>query len=751
MRLPRTLAAVAGAGASALVLAAGAIYPANAATNDHVTSHAGDGWTARAPAGRAGDADHRAISLITGERVQVSRSGDRPVISVEPRPGTVQSGPGAGAESARVRTMTAGERAFVVPDAALPYLGRQLDLSLFDVTRPPGEIEITWSGDGPGNIPGVTPVSSHHGGVTARVDAPESFGAALAAGTALRGVQTIRAAGARGSRAAGVGQLTLAPGGAASPQPSADPMYPMATLIVKGVDRAGAKATAGSIAVDNVDDLRRYANMQSFSAEGEIAFSVPVGHYSIAVEIATADPSRGVPSASLIFLPEIEVTAPETVVTADARTATATIPEPVTPKPATTEQTTATFGRSCAAGYQAAISFMVTGSQPARYVTPTAPVTLGGVNFYTYFRLNGSADDQDYLYDLQFPVTGAVPATFDPKVAEEGLAVVDAVYHSDVPSQRIGCYRASVEPWELVPIRFASSTTAPRRRVEYVTADPDLGWTSAVIWNLPENNGVGVGPWSRLSPGERRTERHLVAPFAPGGETSTVGNVECTACRQGDDLVLRIAPVTDDAGRVIFTLSPSSTLTMSSAARLYVNDALMFESAEPVGKVALPGSDTALRLELDTTKSASWTTTSTRIQTTWRWRSAPRAGALPAQRVCPGGTRECVFEPLLFLSYDAGVSEGNAIEAGRAAKIKIRASHQLYDPTQAARSLTFDVSADDGANWTSTEVTVDGDGNFTATVPPLAARGFLSFRARASDADGNTIDQIITRAVQVNG
>jgi hypothetical protein len=733
MRFIRETAVMVACGACAAIFAAEAVADASPPGSEPRTSP-----VATVPVGLSSP---RVVSLITGERVHLAAAGDRTVVGIQPGPQT--------AGAARVRTMTVGSHAYVVPDLALPYLGRQLDLSLFDVTLPVERVEITYTGRVPVPIPGLKELSGAGTGgagdgagrtVRARVDSPTDFAAALRAPNALRGVAVIRAA-----RPAGAGDAGPRPAG------TADPHYPMTTLTVRGLDRVGAKAISGTVAVDNVDDLRRYANMQSFAPTGDASFSVPVGTYSIAVEVATVSDEGRIVADSFVLFPELTVRAPSTVVVADARTATSRIPKPTTPKSATVEQTTATFGRTMADGLQTALSFMVTGLQPEMYATPTSPVTIGEVHWYTYFRLNGPDGDTPFLYDLQFPNDGVVPEVFDTTVTEAQLATVEARYHSDVPDHAIGTYRASKEPWELIPMRFASTAVAPLRRTEYVSTPGDMLWASGVVWQPAENNGVDLGPWSSLTAGERHRETHLAAPLVPGADASTNGSVPCPVCRQDETISLNLAPWTGMGGRVVSALSESETLKVASPTRLYADGVLVKEMTSPTGTADLPAGASDLRLELDTTKSAVWTTTAAEVRTVWRWRTAASSLTLPQQRTCSDGARDCWFEPLLFVGYDAGVDQSNAIPPGSATEIGIVARHQLFDPAPDADTITFDVSADDGVTWAPVDVRADGAGHFTATVAPLAGSRFLSFRVHASDPAGNTVDQVVTRAVQVTG
>ena len=716
---------VAGAGVLAVIVAAGGVLVARAGTWD----------------GPAQDVSTRTrvVSLMTGERVRVSALGGRSVVDLEPAPG------GTAGRTAGVRVMSVADHDYVVPDAALPYLGRELDLSLFDVAQPAQQLVVAWSGSARHDIPGLDLRAGTGSTSIAELRAPAVFGAALRA--QHRSARTEQTAGGAGPLS-GVRQIRAVRAGADGS--TVAPMYQMATLTVRGIDTTGASAFSGSVAVDNVDDLQRFAGMQSFAAGGEVSFSVPIGNYSIATEIATVGADGAIISQALLFLPEMEVTAPATTVELDARTATTRVNIPTTPRASTVEQFAATYGRQSATGLNASISYLSVGTQPEVYVRPTPVVRLGEVHWYTYFRMNGPADQADpYLYDLEFPVEAAVPNEFPTSVTAADLATVTVDYHSDIADHGIRTFRPSIAPWELAPMRFSSSAVAPVRRTEYVSALSDVRWTTAVVWDPVGNVGVDLGPWTLLRAAEERDEASLAAPLVPGVESGTSGTSPCGACRQGNDLWLNLW-AWSAGGRMVTGLSSTGTLTASTAARLYADGTLVASADTPSGTVALPAGDVGLRLELDATKSAPWTTTSTLTKTVWAFRSQPRSGTLPAERTCKDSTHACVFEPLLFLEYDLGVSLTNSVDAGVPLTIGVLARHQPFDTTDPASTLTVDVSADDGATWSPATVTSAGAGQFTATAQ-AAASGFLSLRVHAADPAGNTIDQTVTRAVQVSG
>ena len=267
-----------------------------------------------------------------------------------------------------------------------------------------------------------------------------------------------------------------------------------------------------------------------------------------------------------------------------------------------------------------------------------------------------------------------------------------------------------------------------------------------VNWQPVEGNGFVLGPVIIYRPGDRRPDTFLAAPFVPGAGTGSVAAVPCAVCRQGGVVALHLFPWKDPGGHTVDQLGNGGTLLAGAQARLYVDDALHGLPGLPQGSISVPDAEAAYRLEVTAHKSASWTTTSTRTSTVWRWRSAARTGTLPEHLSCADGTADCVAEPLLLAEYAVPVALDNSLPAGAAAEVGLRVARQ---DGVAAETVRFEVSADDGQTWQPVAVRAEGSGRFAAAVTPPAGAGFLSFRLTAGDAQGNAVDQTIVRAVRV--
>jgi hypothetical protein len=699
----------------------------------------------------------RVVTLPTGERVVLaSGAGGRAVRSVQRAAGTAL---GPASEPVRVRTMAVGDHFYVVPDEALPYLGRQLDVAMFDVAAPVAELQVQWApGADAHAVPGLDLRPAAAGRSTARIVDPAAFGVALAKATRDARAVAVRPGAALGAQAAAsaaagplAGIQSVHPGvPAADPAPTASPQFPLATLTVRGLDTLGAPAFSGAVTVTNAEDVQRFSSLQTF-VDGQVSFSVPLGHYSIGVSITTYDADNKYLGDALLFFPQIDITENGTVVTADAGTARTVVPVPATPDPSTLEQLQATYSRVSAAGYDSTTAFMLVGGSPELSVTPTAPVSIGEVHWYTYFRLNSpSTATTPYLYDLVFPSDTGVPAQFPAAVPARGLAVVDATYAAEAGRATINTSRASFQYWEKFPIRFASTAVAPLRRTEYVSALPDVSWIGTVLARPQESNGLAQTPLTAYAAGEHAVDNYLMAPAVAGVDRGTVRAEPCPICRQDDQLLLNLHPWTDAGGHAV-QMAATDTTTATVQSRLYADGTLVAEGTSPTGEVTIPAAAKRMKLELDTAVSAPWTTTASRVTTAWTWNTAAPTGSLPDGRTCSRPDQPCAFQPLLFAEYAAGVDTTNAVPAGVATPLTVVVRHQAYDTAPAADHLSLEVSGDDGATWAPVTAAAAGQGRFTATVTPAAGTGFLSLRINATDPLGGILDQTVVRALRVAG
>src|SRR5215469_2747338 len=290
----------------------------------------------------AGQATAATVPLITGGRVMVTTADGRRSFLVR------------GAAGAAVGYQDAAGDQFVVPAAAVPYVGKQLGTSLFDVsalardgitggaripvalrfapgarvTAPPW-VTLTWAR---GQVArGYVTVASGRrlGAALARQDGADTVGGHLAAAARLFG---------------GLTAMTLAAPGAPAPRPD----YPLHILQLKVTDLAGRPANNAVVVVMNTDNARReLTGVPVANGVGRVA--VPAGDYMVWGGFVDLTPTGRFAGFHLVMRNDFRVPARQTTTVRIAERS-ATLPVSVTvPRPAKAQQAETFFDRVSAA------------------------------------------------------------------------------------------------------------------------------------------------------------------------------------------------------------------------------------------------------------------------------------------------------------------------------------------------------------------------------------------------------------------
>jgi hypothetical protein len=149
---------------------------------------------------------------------------------------------------------------------------------------------------------------------------------------------------------------------------------------------------------------------------------------------------------------------------------------------------------------------------------------------------------------------------------------------------------------------------------------------------------------------------------------------------------------------------------------------------------AAPAEDSAYTLRIDAERSAP-NTLSTKVSGEWTFRSATAPGEEP------------VLLALSAIRFAPPVNLRNTAPAGKVWLVPVEIQRQPGSSASRARSLTVEVSFDDGATWRAAPVLRFGQRALVAVHNP--ATGFVSFRAGSADAAGNTVKQTVIRAYAV--
>lgn len=702
-----------------------------------------------APAPAAQQPVARSVTLITGDVVRLSGSADRPDVAMIARDPRGVAG--------SFRTLRGGGRTSVVPSVALPYVGKQLDPALFDVTAlaaaPAGRlpVRIAWAAGATRHaIPGVTVTSSSAGADSGYLTPASSraFGQALA--------DQVRAD--RGPSATGVlaGVASLRYAGATAP--AATPRFPMFTLRIPVLDEAGRPATYAGLSIVNTDDARKYAAFP-YADDGEVRISVPAGNYSLLAEFASFDPATGTFVERFVNVSDFAVTGPTTLRPVDARTATTEVALTGTPRPATLDDLSVSWVRLDESEGGLGSSYLFDGSTKV-YVAPGRPVTHGQLSWSD--RFHASAADGSYTYDLVYGADGAIPAVQRYRATAAQLATLTVKYHSDVPQE---LHPARFSPRPLDQGGFVSSfpVQAPTTRTEYVGGSQDADFAQIITgFTYFDDEVFIVGDyWSegyRPHPaGERTTVEWKRAPLHASLDVDTGSNpygFYCPACRAGDVLSVYVTPLEDSerghfGGLDAYGDTPVGRIDASTRLRIWRAGTLLADVPDFFGTdLTVPAGDARFRVLFTETRQAPWIRYGTRITTDWGFRSGtPAAQTAPADWICGAEGVPCAVLPMLTAQYQAPVDLANTVAPGPGTvRVSLR-------PTQGAPPVSVDQasvawSGDDGATWATAATRPLGDSTFAATIPNPAG-GTVSLRVSGTDRAGNTITQTVIRAYGV--
>ena len=762
-----------------MVITAAAVVAGTAAAAAGTATAAVSTAAARArPAAAQGTATP-GVLLVNGDRLLVGAPG---------APAAARVVPGAaGSLAGALVALGSGRSGLVIPQVALPYLGRGLDPALFRVSSllmagavRQVPVTVTYQGKVP-SLPGVH-VTGASGGVARgylTAAGARAFGAALARqflADHLRGSY-----GQDGMFADGVSvSLAGSPAGAAraAQAPRHSPRFRMHTLTVTATDTAGQPDTGDDVLVLNADNSSRFDDpiaSDNFFNRGVTKFSVPAGHYW-AIGDFFVIPKSGLPSERLDVLPQFTVSSDSTVVMS-AQAASSQI-QMVTTHPAVLDNLMVEFRRITAAGPTFSASW---GANFPIYVDPTTQrPTVGGLQVVTSAQLGSpkGTTGTPYQYNLGFANTSGLIPPGRHVISPASLATVHASYFSDVTGTG-ALYRYGVFPIQrndlfLIPInRFP----VPNAETEYMTGNPAIQWTDSYSQTY-NTMAAGQSDISRtFTAGEQTAADWNAYPLHEGYNVNLVGpaNLSPTlpsASRAGDTLTLDVTPFSDSTpghgGNGGFIGGQFGPVDHITGHYLIAENGTTIASGNPLKgfkeiglhgefdtHVALSPHPGTVRFVLDSGGSGPIFALTTSSQTVWTWRSAHESGGtLPAGWTCTAGfagllhpTHACAVEPMMTLGYAvAGLSLTGAAPAG-AQVVHVTAGHLELANAATVTAAKVAVSLDGGKTWQQATVTGSG-GSYTASFKaPAGAK--VSLRTSAADAAGGTITETLINAYRV--
>ncbi|WP_406259794.1 S8 family serine peptidase [Actinacidiphila glaucinigra] len=329
-----------------------------------------------------------------------------------------------------------------------------------------------------------------------------------------------------------------------------------------------------------------------------------------------------------------------------------------------------------------------------------------------------------YLYDLVRHYSGAIPRTLTYRPGPGDLARIDESFRDTKQGEAVeGRDDMSIDArWSMlgrsVPVAAQGALTS------WVTAGPGVSWVSgAGMADL----GQGGAPRSYKARGTYRETW-----FSPVQHPRLLNDAVHTAPFRVGDVMSpsSISAWGDSGGHAGVVWADGDTSKVS----LYQGTQLIGETANDgiFSVEGLPTERLPYRLVVEGNRNLPGRPYSTRTRTDWGFTS--------------GTTDYTALSPLPLIQLDYAVATDLSGRAGRRSAVSVTPSH-LKGVTDGGtiRTVTLDVSYDDGATWHRTTSRHKGAAWTASLNAPSKAR-FASLRATAKDAKGNTVSQTVIRA-----
>lgn len=680
-------------------------------------------------------------------------NGDRLIVRPAPRGGGLAALIPAPFGKA-VITLHVNGATYDIPADALPYLGRALDPSLFNLAmleraEPAGRLPVRLSFAGAQRaIPGITVTRSSGRAATGYLTASSAraFGAAL--------YRQFRADHATAGYAnsplfAGV-SIALAGAPAAVP---ATPQFPMHTVSVKGTNQFGRPDNGDEVLLFNADNPEKFGDpveVPNFFFHGVAKYSVPAGHYWAITDFFT--PLKNAVTQRLVVLPQFTVDKDATI-RLSARAASSEI-SVTTPRPAATLNESWTVVRTSPHGMAVSVNTISFGGV---FISPTAAKpSVGTIQSYTSAMLVSpiSREFTPYVYNLDFAgPLGRIPGQRF-VVRPTSLATVHERYSVSSPtigaSATIGGYLPQFNGLVIVP--FTPPIPMPGLQTQYMTGGRSIVWQSVFF----ANSGASQSDELRtLLPGRQFTENWNQYPLHPQpftqALTGTLGAFFSqipSAFRTGDEIGLIPVPVSDNqfghTGQAPF----NSSYVIQQNGRRIAGGGL-----NGVIRVQVSARPSTVRFALRIQQFSPLSVLSPVTDTVWTMHTARQPHAtIPQSWFCVdrrfNATSQCAILPMLTVSYQVSHLGLDGVAPAGPQRIEVSVGHiQLAAPTQIIHA-SAQVSYDNGQFWFPVTLTTLRPGHYALSFTPPAGVD-VTLRFAASDVASNSISETITSAYSV--
>ncbi|MFF6839778.1 S8 family peptidase [Streptomyces tanashiensis] len=329
-----------------------------------------------------------------------------------------------------------------------------------------------------------------------------------------------------------------------------------------------------------------------------------------------------------------------------------------------------------------------------------------------------------YSYELLKYRAGSIPADQHYRVRAGELATVDSRFHGTTAGAEAGYSRLMHSPMQTVANFSFGRVTLQRTLTEYVTTGlrtyeaMKIGpvWSAGGAWQ--------VTAATKFTPGQqvRRDWNKAVV------RTALPSDLDYAAARVGGVGAVAAAGLLDSGSGQWAVMRNGTDKELATVYR----DGVLLGTA-PATNVAFPmvPERAEYRVVTDVQRDEAGWNTSTKVRTDWRFHSAQGEGR--------------TLLPVLSVDYRLGTDLANSARTRSRTTVGLDARHPKGLAGPAITKVELWASYDDGASWRKVRL----DGRLNGTIDNPAAAGFVSLRVTATDADGNSVDQTVTRAYQV--
>jgi hypothetical protein len=686
----------------------------------------------------------RIVTLITGERVALSTSPSGTPTAQIVR--AANDGP-----AANVKILSMGGHVYAIPASAMAYAGRFLDPSSFDATaladagfgdRIP--LRITYADKLP-PLPGVTITSKGPG--RARGYVTRSSAKAFGAAVAEQAIADSRA----GWPATDTlfGSITsiapVLPGA-----PVVHPHFPMATLVMRGFTKTGAKMPFAFGLLINMDDAAKFTGFV-IMYRGQARASVPLGTYAAIFDNFTFS-TDGSFIVREDVLADFAVTGSQRAMRIDSSLATA-IPSLETPKPAVPQELDTTIDvRGEHGGSSLSTSWSLGMPGASIRFTPVTTPTVGTIGMQTrWFAADPSTAGGTYSFDATASFSG-IPSDLRQTLGpvSQSLAV-DNTYYSSGGFSLGGVGRFVFLPRTFFAFASFAPIAFPFHRVDYVYAPPkttveDLAFANAFAFDP----GFVDGPIVPLAPGTTDVERWFRNPYTldvPVVDPS-FRFVPCIVCVSDTKMSIGF-DVHDGDPRQSVEVFGGPTRAPVAVFRVFRNNTLLLKKDNWLGSTfKIPTGAAKYRVTELLTRRWTGSPLSTNLRTdvifNTRW-----AQPAPSNWFCFVG-KPCSILPIPTASIDLHTTTRGTIPVGPAS-FDLRVGHVTGISGVDITSATVAVRRTGTPDWLPLTMTALGGGDYRAafTFKDWMANRNFDLRVTVVDEHNDKLVQTTTRALVV--